>query len=122
MNDVTEELYADLGPNDAEYKTHDDYNALEHDANTLAAEPYGGLTCVYVGSVTQRREVFKTLTLYATIHFPDPTTGGFTPKQVEGYIKCSTLAELATVARSLSVGKTLIIDRATLEILEVRTY
>lgn len=86
--------------------SHDDYNALEHDANALAAEPYGGLTAVYVGTIIARREVYKEPpTLYATIHYPDPTTGGFTPKQIEGYPKCSS-----------------VIDRETLDILEVRTY
>lgn len=102
--------------------SHEDYTALEHDANALAAEPYGGLSVICIGTIMQRRESFKTLTLYATIHYPDPTTGGFTPQQVEGHLKCSSILELATVARSLSVGKTLIVDRKTLEILEVRTY
>lgn len=115
MNDVD-----DLGLSSIEYKTHEDYVALEIDANAKIAESYDDNA--YVGQILQRREVFSTLTLYATVHFPDLTTGGFTPKTIEGYLKCSTLSELATVARSLSIGKTLIIDRATLEILEVRTY
>lgn len=112
-----------VGLNNIEYRTHEDYVAIEIEANASIAEPYGGLSAVYVGQIIARREVYKEPpTLYATVHFPDPTTGGFTPKTIEGYLKCSSLSELATVARSLSIGKTLIIDRATLEILEVRTY
>ncbi|MDR3597069.1 hypothetical protein [Clostridium sp.] len=117
--DKLEETYGDLGLDNIKYRTPEDYTALEHDANAKIEEQYNNP--VYVGSIISRREVFKDLCLYATIHFPDPTTNGFTPQQVEGYIKCSTLSELATVAHSLSVGKTLIIDRETLEILEVRT-
>ena len=120
MNEVTE--IDDFGLNNIEYKNHEDYTAIEMEANAKIAESYGGIDSVYVGSIMQRREVFKTLTLYATVHYPDLTTGGFTPKQVEGYLKCSSILELATVARSLSVGKTLIIDQSTLEILEVQTY
>lgn len=120
MNNITET--DEFGLANIEYKTHEDYTAIELDANAKTAEPYGGLSAVHVGTIIARREVFKTLTLYAIIHYPDPTTGGYTPQQVEGYLKCSSILELATVARSLSIGKTLIIDRTTLEILEVRTY
>jgi hypothetical protein len=119
MNEVTE--IDDFGLSSVEYKTHEDYVAIEIEANAKIAESYGGK--VYVGTIIGRREVFKDLCLYATIHYPVQTANnGCTPKQIEGYLKCSTLAELALVARSLSVGKTLILDRATLEILEVRTY
>jgi len=122
MNDTTEiDESAEL--NNIEYRTHEDYVAIELDANTKIAEQYGGTSVVHVGTIISRREVYKEPpTLYATVHYPDPTTGGFTPKQVEGHLICSSIAELATVARSLSVGKTLIIDRENLEILETRTY
>ena len=120
MNEVTE--IDDFSLNNIEYKNHEDYTAIEMKANAKIAEPYGGIDSVYVGSIMQRREVFKTLTLYATIHYPDPITDGYTPQMVEGHIICSSIAELATVARSFSIGKILIIDRETLEILEVHTY
>lgn len=120
MNDATE--IDEFGLNNIEYRTHEDYVAIELDANARIAEQYGGTSVVYIGSILGRREVFRTLTLYATIHYSDPTTGGFTPQVVEGRLKCSSILELSTVARSLSVGKTLIIDRETLDILEVRTY
>lgn len=121
MNDVKEiDELAEL--NNIKYRTHEDYVAIEIEANTRIAEQYGDTSVVHVGTIISRREVYKEPpTLYATIHYPDPTTDGYTPQQIEGYLKCSSILELAAVARSLSVGKTLVIDRETLEILEVRT-
>jgi len=120
--DDAEELYDDLGLNNVKYNTHEDYVALEIDANAKIAESYGGLCNVYVGDLLGRREVYKELCLYATIHFHSQSANDCVPQQIEGHIKCSTILELATVARGLSMGKILVIDKETKEILESRTW
>ena len=118
-DDLKSELADSVGLNNIQYRTHEDYIAIEIDANTKIAEQYGDK--VYVGEIIGKREVYKEIpTLYATIHFHIPDTS--TPQLIEGYLKCSTLLELATIARGLSMGKILVIDRGTLEILESRTW
>lgn len=111
----------DFGLSNVEYRTHEDYTAHTIAEYVRIAERYGGNSKVYVGEIIGHRLVYKECCLYATIcvHLG---VGEFSDIElVDGHLECATILELATVARGLSLGKILVIDRETKQILESRT-
>ena len=121
MSEVTE-FEGGMNPADLQFLTPEDYFLNEIKLNARIADSYGGTSKVFVGEIIGRREVLKELCLYVTITFPVSDTDFKGTQQVEGYLKLSSLVELAAVAKLCNQGKTLVIDKETKEIIEVRTW
>lgn len=79
---------------------------------------YGGSDKVYVSNIVQKRESYKELRVYASIHIPVNNAEFIGHRNVEGYVQCENLAEMAAVSNLLFAGITVAIDKSTLEILE----
>lgn len=77
---------------------------------------------VYIAEISEHREVFRELRVYVTIRPAVDGTeeGGWT--EVEGFIQCATLADLAAISGMVLSGVMIIMDKLTLEVLETVTY
>ena len=88
--------------------------------NKIAARHEAG--SVYIAEISEHRESFKELRVYATVR---PAVDGDEDGSwhtVEGFIQCSSLAEVATISGLMLTGLVAVIDRNNLEILETVTY
>jgi len=77
---------------------------------------------VHIAEIHEHREVFKELRVYVTIRPAVDGTeeGGWI--EVEGFIQCASLADLAAVSAMVLTGVMVIMDKVTFEVLETVTY
>jgi len=77
---------------------------------------------VHIAEIHEHREVFKELRVYITIRpaIDGTEEGGWT--EVEGFIQCASLADLAAISGMVLTGVMVIMDKVTLEVLETVTY
>jgi len=79
---------------------------------------YGGTDSIYIANIDAHREVFKELKVYVAIQVPVKNADFKGCQIVEGFLQCSSLADLASVSGMLLTGVTVVIDKSTLEVLE----
>lgn len=77
---------------------------------------------VHIAEIYEHREVFRELRVYVTIRPAVDGTEEDGWTEVEGFIQCSTLADLAAVSGMVLTGVMVIMDKSTLEVLETCTY
>lgn len=121
------EIYAEVSPgfDNVPYLTAEEMNKYIRERELAAYNknasryPDGS---VYIAEISEHREVFRELRVYVTIRPAVDGTeeGGWT--EVEGYIQCASLADVAAISGMVLTGVMIIMCKETLEVLETVTY